>query len=64
MGQNEWIKKEMEYELVNTFVDSYHLIAGRPIVLVEASESPDFLAEINDEPCGIEVSENSHGLRA
>ena len=57
MGQNEWIKKEMEYKLVNTFVDSYHLIAGRPIVSVEASESPDFLAEINDEPCGIEVSE-------
>ena len=57
MGQNEWIKKEIEFELVNTFVDSYHLITGRPIIVVESSESPDFLAKINEEPYGVEVSE-------
>ena len=57
MGQSDWIKKEIELELVNTFVDSYRLITGRSIVVTESSESPDFLAKINNDRCGIEATE-------
>ena len=57
MGQSDWIKKEIEIELVNTFIDSFRLITGRSIVVTESSESPDFLAKINDECCGIEIAE-------
>lgn len=57
MGQNDWIKKEIESELLDAFVDSYRLITGRNIDEIESSESPDFLAMIDGRRGGVEVAE-------
>ena len=57
MGQNDWIKKEIESELLDVFVDSYRLITGRTIDQIESSESPDFLSMIDGRQGGVEVAE-------
>lgn len=57
MGQHEWIKKEIESELLDAFVDSYRLVTGKTVDQIESSESPDFLVNINGRPGGIEVTE-------
>ena len=57
MGQTDWIKKEVESELLDAFVDSYNLITGRLIDEIESSESPDFLAMIDGQHSGVEVAE-------
>ena len=57
MGENDWIKKEIERELLDAFVDSYRLITGRNIDEIESSESPDFLAMIDGRRGGVEVAE-------
>ncbi len=57
MGQDDWIKKEIESELLDAFVDSYSLITSRVIDEIESSENPDFLAMIDGQRSGIEVAE-------
>ncbi len=57
MGENDWIKKEIESELLDAFVDSYRLITGRTIDEIEPSESPDFLSMIDGRRGGVEVAE-------
>ncbi|MGF1611310.1 MAG: hypothetical protein ACFCUQ_18050 [Kiloniellales bacterium] len=57
MGQYDWVKKEIESELLDVFVDSYRLITGRTIKEIETSESPDFLAMIDGQRGGVEISE-------
>lgn len=57
MGEIEWIKKEIEGELLDAFVKSYELITGRRLSDVDSSESPDFLAVLDGRSVGLEVSE-------
>jgi len=57
MGGNGWIKKEVENELLDAFVDSHTLITGRGLTDIESSESPDFLAVMEGRLVGVEVSE-------
>ena len=57
MGSTDWIKKEIESELLDAFVESHTLITGRTLTEIESSESPDFLAAMEGRPVGLEVTE-------
>ena len=57
MGSTDWIKKEIESELLDAFVESHALITDRRFTDIESSESPDFLAVMDGQPVGLEVSE-------
>ncbi len=38
MGENEWIKKEIEGELLDAFVKSYEFITGRRLSDIDSSD--------------------------
>ena len=44
MGSTDWIKKEIEYELLDAFAESSALITGRVFSEFKPGESPDFTA--------------------
>ena len=57
MGENDWIKKEMEADLLDAFVESHELITGRRLTDIETGESPDFTAHLDGQRVGLEVTE-------
>ena len=57
MGSTDWIKKEIEYELLDAFAESHTLITGRAFTEIKSGESPDFTAVMEERPIGLEVSE-------
>lgn len=57
MGSTDWIKKEIEAELLDAFVESYTQITGLAIIDIESNESPDFSASMDEQAVGLEVTE-------
>lgn len=57
MGSTDWIKKEIEFELLDAFVESHTLITGRAFAEIKPGESPDFTTVMEGRPVGLEVSE-------
>jgi hypothetical protein len=57
MGSTDWLKKEIESELLDAFVESHMSITGRTISEIEPGESPDFSARMDNQTVGFEVSE-------
>lgn len=57
MGSTDWIKKEIESDLLDAFVESQTLITGRAITYIDTGESPDFVASMDGRAVGLEVTE-------
>ncbi|MXY33768.1 MAG: hypothetical protein F4186_09920 [Boseongicola sp. SB0676_bin_33] len=57
MGSTDWIKKEIEFELLDAFAESSALITGRVSSEFKPGESPDFTAVLEGRSVGLEVSE-------
>jgi hypothetical protein len=55
--ETDFVKREIESDTVEPFVESYRMVTGRSLEILEQRESPDFETLMNGQRVGIELTE-------